>query len=66
MIDKIRFILLASLEDTDVRERVLNSSMSIVKRPSCDYDALFQDWETGFPEIDMDDAWSGFISGGAA
>ena len=63
MIDKIRFILLASLEDTDARERVLNSSMSVQRRPSCDYDGLFQDWETEFSGIDIDGMWADMVSG---
>lgn len=59
--DKIRFLLLASLEDTDARERVLNSSISTIKQHSWEYEGFMEDLEHGFPELDADHAWSGFI-----
>lgn len=61
--DKIRFILLASLEDTDARERVLNSSISTIRQHSWEYEGFLEDLEHGFPYLDADDSWSGFIGG---
>ncbi|KEF56850.1 uncharacterized protein A1O9_07040 [Exophiala aquamarina CBS 119918] len=59
--DKIRFILLASLEDTDARERVLNSSISTQKQYSWEYEGFIEDLENGFPDLTADDSWSGLI-----
>lgn len=59
--DKIRFLLLASLEDTDARERVLSSSISTLKQHSWEYEGFLEDLEHGFPELDMENSWSGFV-----
>jgi len=61
--DKIRFILLASLEDTDARERVLNSAISTLRQHSWEYEGFMEDLENGFPDLNADDSWSGLIGG---
>lgn len=63
MNDKIRFILVSTLEDTDARDRVLNSSTSAVNQSSyeSDYEGLFEDLDYGFPELYTEDSWSAFM-----
>lgn len=63
MSEKIRFILLASLEDTDARERVLNASISTLRQHSWEYEGFIEDLENGFPDLNADDSWSGLIGG---
>lgn len=60
MNDKIRFILLASLEDTDARERVLNSAMSPHIENPGDYDRFADDLEFNFDNFYTDEMWPAF------
>ncbi|KAK5047747.1 hypothetical protein LTR84_006412 [Exophiala bonariae] len=59
--DKIRFLLLASLEDTDARERVLSSSISILKQQSWEYEGFLEDLEHGFSDLGAENSWPGFV-----
>jgi hypothetical protein len=59
--DKIRFILLASLEDADARDRVLKASMSRMQPVDWHHNVAFEDFEYGLTNFDDDDLWSGFI-----
>ncbi len=67
--DKIRFILLASLEETGAKERVLRPSMSKIKQRVWDYEGfsegfecgLPEDMEYGYPALYTSESWSGFV-----
>ncbi|CAM1507789.1 Fc.00g046370.m01.CDS01 [Cosmosporella sp. VM-42] len=63
MSDKIRFILLASLEDTDARERVLSSSISTHVENPRDYDRFTDDLGFDFDSFYTDEIWPGFDTG---
>ena len=61
MSDKIRFILLASLEDANARDRVLNSSLATLGQHTWEYEGFPEDFDFAFPELYADDSWSSFI-----
>lgn len=67
MVDKVRFILLASLEDPDAKARVLKASISTTS-PDVHGNAtllgdldfwLPSDMNFGFPDLYLDESWSG-------
>ena len=60
MNDKIKFILLASLEDADARDRVLNASVSPHVDYPGDYDSFPDDVEFDFHDLDTNDIWPEF------
>jgi hypothetical protein len=57
MSDKIRFILMASLEDADSRDRLLNSSMEKTQQARWEFDGFSEDLEFMFPEFHADHFW---------
>lgn len=60
MNDRIRFILLASLEDADARERVLSSVISPPVDPLGEYDGVTDDLGFDFHYFFTDETWPGF------
>lgn len=65
MSDKIRFILLAWLEDADARDRVVNSSMSTLGPHMWEYEGFPEDLEFPLPDLYGNDPWSAFIGDAA-
>ncbi|KAK6381594.1 hypothetical protein LTS17_004653 [Exophiala oligosperma] len=65
MSDKIRFVLLAWLEDAEARDRVVNSSMSTLGPHLWEYEGFPEDLDFPLPDFYGNDPWSGLIGDAA-
>jgi hypothetical protein len=64
MSDKVRFILLASLEDANATERALSSAMNTEVGQFADHSSFLEDFAFSFPQSgSTDDMWSEAVWG---